>query len=638
MFLDTKTVAYLECRSERSVQRDILKGKYHSINVDGVGQGGKQWRIDTKSLSQAAQDRYYNQVQETDKETESKLLALTEKQRDEVFARVSVVRGYLEFKSSYPKADKTLAFLLQYNANNPDISLTKTQLHHWVKLYQRDGVAGLIDRRGGWNKGTSVIPERMQKVFLAYWLQEKGTKDGGPSIASCYRLTQMNFPDIQLPSVEAFKRLANSLPLPVKIYGRQGEKAYKDKCEPYIPRNYKTIHTNQQWVADNHIFDVLVLYPDGQVGRPWVVGWQDMSSRYIVGFHMVPDNPNSDHILDAFIEAVSEYGKPEVVQLDNGKDYVVHDLFNRENIYSLANEMCIRVTNAIKYNAKSKGIERFFNTLEYSFCIHLPSYIGSDPKKRAEHLKKTNDKMKGIAIPYEEFKVYINHAIDDYNNMSHSGDGMDGRTPCQAFKENITVPLIQVTPNLLAIYAQRRTKLITVGRNGIKIPELDLYYDNTQLFPYIGQKVYAKYKTKDVRSVYVFSEEGEYICIAESVALGELNQDLTKQQIRELNNKKKERRKLLKAVMPDIKVPSVQQLAIESGKYFNKPDLKVLPSVLLVDPKNQGQAQKIYREEEKRKIDRADQPDQLKAVVGGVDPKAIDKALSKRFLKDFGGG
>lgn len=636
-WLSSKQAAFIANCDERTIRRN--KSQYEHRPVNGVGgKSGLQYEYTLESILKAfpeAQARYNGQQAEATEQAERDVLGLTDTQRDVFFAKLKIVRDYKQFKADYPKADKMTAFLRQYNDSHPDKPLNKNKLNHWEKLYDRDGVSGLIDKRGTWNKGVSSIPEDVKQVFLAYWLQPKGTKSGGPSVASCYRLTQMNFPHVPLPSISTFERLTQDYPKAAKTLAQKGKKAYQDGFEPYIMRNYENLHTNQQWTADNHVCDVLVRFPDGHVGRPWVVAFEDMSSRYMVGFHVIEGDPNADHILDAFIAAVGEYGIPEKVQTDNGKDYVVQDLFSRDNTYSLANEMRISVTKAIKYNAKAKDIERGFNTIEYSYYIHLDSYIGANPKKRPEHLNKTNDKLKDIAMPYEDFVQFTAWAIDQYNNSPHSGHGMNGRTPKKAFEENITVPIKIASQELLSVYFQRRTKLLMVGRNGIRVPGLEQWYDDIRLFPYAGQKVFARYKTTDVRYVYCFTQDGNFICTASSVQLGELNEELTAQQMRELNAKKKARMKMIREVLPHVSVPSIQELAIQNGLAFSKPNLKVLPSVTAIDPEKQREAKHIKKEEQRQK-EKSLPPDQRPDTFSGLDSQSIDKALAERFKIGIG--
>lgn len=331
------------------------------------------------------------------------------------------------------------------------------------------------------------------------------------------------------------------------------------------------------------------------------MGWQDKRSRYIVGYQLLDHDPNADAILDAFARSVNACGIPERVLLDNGADYTVHDLFNKDFAFSLANEMCLTVTNATPYNAKAKLIERFFNTLEYTYCIHLPSYFGADPQRRPEKMKKATEQLKEYALPFDEFSEYIATAIGQYNNTVHTGDGMDGRTPVQAFRDFIDKPIRVADSILLSMYFKRTTRLLTVGRNGVRVPELQQYYDSEELILHQKEKIYVRYNTDDVRQVYCISEEGEFICIADSVELGSLNQDMTAQNMRKLNNKKKQLRRLAKQHIPDMVVPSIQQLAIESGNYFDRPDLKVLPAVHQLDAKKRGKAKTVQKAEQQHK-------------------------------------
>jgi len=178
----------------------------------------------------------------------------------------------------------------------------------------------------------------------------------------------------------------------------------------YIQIDYSKMCSNQQWVGDHHILDVLVVDEKGDVFRPWLSGFTDRKSRYIVGYVINKAAPNLDIVLDSFAKACYKNEIPEEILLDNGKDYKVYDLFNSEFAMSVSNEMGIKVTNALPYNAKAKPIERIFGTLE-GYCKHLHSYIGNDPKKRPEHMNKINSKLKEQCIPYSEFAVFVENMI-----------------------------------------------------------------------------------------------------------------------------------------------------------------------------------------------------------------------------------
>jgi len=559
--LTIKEAAHALEISESGVKKAIARGKLFAIYVDGVGQGGKQLRVILENLPQESRDRYHGKQQEHSYDV---LLSLNADQRAKVASKQSIVQAYWNFKAMYPKQNKLEAFLQQHNERNPEKTISKRELIRWQKVYETKGVAGLVDTRGQHRKGLQNIPEDVRKVFLSYWLQEKGTNNGGPSVSSCYRLTLLQFPDLELPGVRTFQRLANKIPLPAQTLHREGKKAFDDKCMPYLAFDYYSISSNRQWVADNHRFDVLVKYPSGHIGRPWLIGWMDRRSRQIVGYLVIEQTPNADFILDAFARSVYRYGIPESVLLDNGKDYTVHDLFNHEAAYSLANEMKISVTNATPYNAKAKPIERFFRTLEESYCIFLDSYIGSNPKKRPEGVEEK-------VISYYDFLYFIEDSIKIYNNAPHSGEGMDGKSPKEVYQENAE-SIRTASPELLSLYFKRTARPAKVGRNGIRVSELQQFYDADELFEYQGQKVYARYNTDDVTKVYCFNEQEEFICIATSAELATLDKKVTAQNNRELNAKKKHRRKAAREQKPDIEMPSILQLAEEIARENDIPN------------------------------------------------------------------
>lgn len=628
-WLTVRETASLCDVSESAIKKAVKQNRYDSCHVDGVGRGGKQLRIALESLPEHIQARYRGEEEHRQADV---LASLTGTQREAVRYRGGVVYDYQRFKELYPKADKREAFLRQYNELHPEKPVTKRQLNDWETKFNRDGLAGLVDRRGGHNKGESSIPDDVWQVFLAYFMQEKGNSrgGGGPSIALSYRMTKLYFMGRQLPSIAAFQRRIETIPYPALVLGRQGEKAYKDKCEPYIEFDYRSICTNEVWCADNHVFDLWVKDDEGRVFRPWMVGWQDKRSRMIVGYLIIDHDPNANAVLEGFARAVRDHGIPEGVLLDNGADYTTHDLFNKDFALSLSNEMGIKVTNATPYNAKAKLIERFFNTLEYSYCITLQSYFGAIPHRRPALLKQAAEALKPYAMPIQEFHQFIATVIEMYNNTVHTGNSMDGKTPCQAFQDFIARPIRIANPELLAMYFKRTSRLLTVGRNGIRVPDLQQHYDSEELYTHRGEKVYARYDTEDVRQVYCFTEDDEFICVASSTELGTLDQELTAQTMRKLNAQKKQLRKKAREYIPDFAVPSIQRLAIDNELAFQQADLKALPTMQTANSTQQKKAKTVQsakerltdeREEKKRpgKDQRKREDAYFKLLTGGTD-------------------
>jgi hypothetical protein len=617
--LSIKETSILLSITTRAVRERLYNGCFGKeeegfFYINGRGKAGKVIKIALESLPAEAQARYRGEQEEKDR---SILLKIPKTKRDPAYHKEYVLQQYYEFAANYPNSDYLEAFLKYHNEElYPEQQITRRQLTSWNKAYKEKGIAGIIDGRGGSNKGKSSISEKAQNLFLKLWLTEKGTGCGGPSVEMCFRAVKFAFPNEEIPSVHSFRRLANSVPYPTKVYHREGKKAFADKCQPYIKFDYYSISTNEQWVCDTHTFDVLVEFPDGDVGRPSMVGFLDRRSRYLTGYGVLDRrNSNSDDINDVLFSGVTNCGKPGGLLRDNGRDYKKHDLLNKESAYSLVNQLDIDLKSAIPYNAKAKHIERFFRTLEECYCIGLDCYIGSDPKRRPEELKKIGSKLKaeGKLMKFDAFVKFIDASIEIYHNTPHRGHGMDGKTPKQAFVDfaSKSKPTIIIPPEQLALYFLRSSRLIKVGRNGVNVPELGHYYDSKELYEYQGKKIYARYSTKDVRKVYCFDEQEQFICIAQGRGLGNLEPELTAQANREINSQRKSNRKKAREFAKNPPSTTFEQIAIEKGHYFEKVEVAVVPTVKVTNLEKHKQVKAIKSAE--RKLQLESKPD-IKAI------------------------
>ena len=110
----------------------------------------------------------------------------------------------------------------------PDISISVDILYRKYAAYKNHDYDGLVDKRGGWNKGTNSIPELTWEIFLYYWLDENK-----PPLSRCYELTKdwtrEFYPELlpMLPSERSYRRHVDSdLSKAVVTLMRDGEKAF----------------------------------------------------------------------------------------------------------------------------------------------------------------------------------------------------------------------------------------------------------------------------------------------------------------------------------------------------------------------------------------------------------------------------
>lgn len=189
-----------------------------------------------------------------------------------------------------------------------------------------------------------------------------------------------------------------------------------------MERDPSDLNSNSCWVSDHHLADVLVKNKCGKIVRPWITAYQDAKSRKIVACTVYDGSPNATRIKQTLRIGITEYGIPEEVYTDNGKDYLSTDL-NPDSPNSVLNLLGIKKRRAKPYHGQSKPIERFFKTLEERFGKLFYSYIGSDGKNRPEHMKKLNKELEkdpdipSLKLYSERLANYKLFAIINYKKV-----------------------------------------------------------------------------------------------------------------------------------------------------------------------------------------------------------------------------
>lgn len=457
-------------------------------------------------------------------------------------------------------------FIQKWNQEH-DFQIAKKSLYDWMRISKSGQAEKLIDKRGGYNRGQSTIPEYYRNMFDSLYLQQ--TK---PSIESCYQEVKLkaSLKGDYLPGIKAFRNYVKNMNNAILIRAREGQKAFDDKCMPYIERDYSLLHPNQFWVSDHHLWDIFVRVPDNKGGwkleRPWGSYWMDMRTRKIMSSIIRTESPNSDVVLCSFGLGVEHFGIPYGVRLDNGRDYKARDMFYPEGHYivseedekkifsSLASNLQIEVTYAIPYNAKAKPIERVFSTFEEQLGKKYPSYAGSNAKQRPEDIKGLNIMD---VITLEEFvKQHNQYVYEIYNETGHSGDAMYGKSPNQAYAD-IPFTIRRASKEALYFSLMRVKGQRTVQRNGITFKGVHFYNDNC--INYIGQKVTAKYDPTKPEILYVFDTNENFLFVAEEIQKQGWN--LTAEDYQRENHRKKiAKQKALNSYTADNVVRSTEAI------------------------------------------------------------------------------
>lgn len=549
-------------------------------------------------------------------------------EREEIANWIRILKEWQEFcdKSKLQKVPATIKFCEMQKVVNPDLNISKSILYRKMQAYKEDDLAGLIDNRGHWKKGKSTISATAWECFMYFYLDERQY-----TIQACRDYTEMwlrqenRFDLLPLPSYAAFyRKVQNEIPEPLEVLGRQGEKAFRDRCAPYIKRKYENMASNDFWIADTHTFDVMTKDENGKVHRLYLSAFFDARSGIFTGCY-VASSASSNGTLNALRKAIKRRGIPNNIYVDNGREFLNFDvggLGHRQKKSTkdkfapppIFERLGIKMTNAIVRNAKAKIIERRFKDVKERLSKLFPTYTGGNVLEKPENLKKILKNSDNIPTD-AEFTQAVEDILEYYfNELPYSGavNEDEGKTRMQVYNENLFEKRI-ASESDLNLMLMRSTRSQKVSRRGVHLivagRQID-YFDDELMYNHYGDSVYCRYDPEDLSYVRVYDLDDNYIATvkADSDAIGEYG--ISKDEIATAQRKVKNLEKIAKQ---ELKATTITSL----GK-------KTALELVLA----QAEENKANREEYKPKvisIQRAnEQQSELKKAVGAENDVEID--------------
>jgi transposase InsO family protein len=449
------------------------------------------------------------------------------------------------------------------------VKLCRATLYGWMERYRQGGPAALADGRAGGQPaagddaaGSPAAPAAdpfMECVRTLYLTPRK------PTLAFCFKYACIEAerqPGWTVRGYKACQRMIGRIPGQVLVRMRDGEKAFVDRCEPAIKRDYTALATNEVWCGDHHRLDVIAVVPDGKGGtkyeRPWLTAWQDLRSRKIVGWTLYAGHdPNAEEILTAFTAAARGCGLPDQVMVDNGKDYDAKSLHGRTKRQRRRKEegdlqigafrlLAVGTMNVWPYHGQSKPIERFFGSAADRFARLFETYCGGStadkPHDEISGQYLARQVGAGKAPTVEELRrAFGEWLLADYHHLPHLGDGMLGRTPEQVYQECGGIRRA-IEPKRLTFACMPRVGPVKVGKQGVTYKGMHFGGFDAEVQRLWGKRVYLSIDTADLSRVLVLDLDGSLLCEAKGnltlpVRAGD-------QELREAIRTKKQLRKL----------------------------------------------------------------------------------------------
>ena len=639
IYLTIKEVADARGVSERYIQRLASTGVILS-KVQPTRNNIKKYLIPLTELTEEEQLQYYrtNNIPVPEellpkKDTKARrqrrtLEQFTADQREEIADWIRIIKEWESFcaRSKLQKVAATDKFVEIERNTYPGLRLSKGILYRKKAALRADDLSGLLDNRGSWKKGCSTIPDVAWECFMSFYLDE-----AQHSIAACIEYTEMwlrqEAPQyLPLPSYASFyRRVQSEIPEPLEIMGRQGMKAFRDRCAPYIRRVYENMVSNEWWIADNHTFDVMTKDSDGKIHRLYLTAFFDARSGIFTGCY-VTSAPSSQATLIALRKGILKYGIPENIYVDNGREFLTRDVggLGHRQKKSTKNEFTpppvferlgIHMTNAIVRNAKAKIIERRFRDVKERLSKLFPTYTGGNVLEKPERLKKVLKDSNNIPTD-EAFTQAVEDILYHYfNERSYSGavSADSGKTRMDVYREQLYEKRV-ATESDLNLMLMRSTRSQKVGRRGVHLTiagEKINYFNDDLILNHFDESVYCRYDPENIAEVRIYDLQDNFIMTAPADNEAVLEYGASQEAVAQALRKVKSLEKLTRA---ELKATAITSLGKKTA----------LELVLATAEENKANSDefnpKVIR------IHRADeQPSLMKQAVGQTDV-IIDKA------------
>ena len=645
--LTAKEVADLKGCSARWVrelaERKKVQGQKR-INADG----SPEWIFPISALEPDLQQKYFHQIQAgfpvallpegvlPERKASRPLDHYTAEEREEITWWLKTVDDWQRYRSKYPgsKAEADDRFIALCAKTDPEHEFSIDTLYRRWKSIKQNDLDGLIDKRGKWKKGKSDIQPEAWDAFLYFYLQE-----AQHPMMKCYEymklLLREDHPDLvaDIPSYTTFtRRVKSDIPEAVEVLGREGQKAFRDRCAPYIRRTYESMASNEWWIADNHTFDVITQGDNGQRHRLHLTAFFDARSGIFTGCY-VTLNPSSQATLIALRKGILKYGIPENIYVDNGSEFLTFDIGGRGHRKRKPKDgqerfepppvferLGIKMTNALVRNAKAKIIERRFRDVKDHLSRLFDTYTGGNVLEKPERLKGV---LKNGEIPLDStFTEAVEELLDWYFNQQPYGGEViadRGKPRQQVYNENLYTKRVAGAEDL-SLMLMRSARPQKVTRRGVHLDiagqRLD-YWNDDMLMNLLGKQVYFRYDPDDLSEVRVYDLEDRYIMTVPVDNTAVLTYGASREDVKEAMGKVRRMERLTREALKVSAYPAFGKrtaLELVMEQAHQSKTARIVPSA---DPKV-------------LELQRPDEEPLLRAVAGGPDLDVMNRNALKR--------
>ena len=470
-----------------------------------------------------ARERARADAQSVQAEEEAARQAQAERQRgspaktDRGLVRAWHVRRLAAFLKDWPhsKLDGIAHYIVglkEGRIDAPDWArtpLSARTLQRWEERFNTGGAAALDPKyKGNTNGHFSRHPEQAQ------WLESMLLQVPHIKVARLHEGLKAEF-KAQAPAANAVYRWVDKYKTENALEFLQATNPDKAKSKyqaAFGSYSANVASLNQLWEADATKVDLMFL---GDGKRYTLCGVIDVYSGRVM-FSVAETASGRAHGL-LFRKAIMEWGLPETIKTDNGKDYTSQYLSRFFADFGIEQVLCA------PFAAEQKPhIERAFGTFQHDLVEIIPGYTGhsvaeaQDLRARKTFAQRLKEGKEGEAIETgmskEAFEAFMAEwCLADAHRVRKSGR-LKGRSPAQIVDDYAAANTVRRVKNpemLDYLLSVPHTK--TIGKQGIK--HSHRCYIAPELGGIVGRQVEIRVSPDAPGRVAVFYD-GAFVCMA----------------------------------------------------------------------------------------------------------------------------
>ena len=349
-----------------------------------------------------------------------------------------------------------------------ETGIGRRTIYRWISDYMQSGMAGLADSGGrgrkralitaAWDRAVDFDDATRQRIADDAIRYIRSLWAGGAGVRIVMRAGQKKLEELTRAAgydgddLEAICTITDRLAKAHKSYravhdyDTDAKKWFDEK--PRIARSREGLRPMQLVWGDVHPMDVLLQRPDGSPFTAKLVAFQDAANNRVFVYPVFLEKGQGvrqAHIVEAFIAMTQDprWGVPEILYLDNGKEYACLDLIQEAlglntRVRAASRRWEIpadteegRIVRALPYNSAAKAIEGLFAVLERGYFSMMQGYIGGN------RMQKKTANVGRAPVPYQggmkDFRAELDNLTALYDTTPQRGT-LDGRTPREAFE------------------------------------------------------------------------------------------------------------------------------------------------------------------------------------------------------------